>query len=142
MMILGMVIVILFIEIMIFLINLFHIIINRKQKKENEVDFLKTIISNNKIMESKEKKEDDFIDKQKLNDQLICAIFMGIKEYESQSRISYLIFIGVKMPKKIGITDIVLKDAHQSLLATRMLTSDMLPICDKLDKVGYHSLEV
>lgn len=46
------------------------------------------------------------------------------------------------MPKKIGITDVVLRDAHQSLLATRMLTSDMLPICDKLDKVGYHSLEV
>lgn len=46
------------------------------------------------------------------------------------------------MPKKIGITDLVLRDAHQSLLATRMLTSDMLPICEKLDKVGYHSLEV
>lgn len=46
------------------------------------------------------------------------------------------------MPKKIGITDVILRDAHQSLLATRMLTSDMLPICDKLDKVGYHSLEV
>jgi len=53
-----------------------------------------------------------------------------------------LIFIGVKMPKKIGITDVVLRDAHQSLLATRMLTSDMLPICERLDKVGYHSLEV
>ncbi|HPC38137.1 MAG TPA: sodium-extruding oxaloacetate decarboxylase subunit alpha [Exilispira sp.] len=46
------------------------------------------------------------------------------------------------MPKKIGITDVVLRDAHQSLLATRMLTSDMLPICERLDKVGYHSLEV
>ncbi len=46
------------------------------------------------------------------------------------------------MGKKIGITDLVLRDAHQSLLSTRMLTSDMLPICDKLDKVGYHSLEV
>jgi oxaloacetate decarboxylase alpha subunit len=46
------------------------------------------------------------------------------------------------MPKKIGITDLVLRDAHQSLLATRMLTSDMIPICEKLDKVGYHSLEV
>lgn len=87
-MILGMVIVFLFIEIMIFLINLFHIVINRKQKKENEVDFSKTNILNNKILESKEKKEDEFIDKQKLNDQLICAIFMGIKEYESQNRIS------------------------------------------------------
>lgn len=46
------------------------------------------------------------------------------------------------MGKKIGITDVTLRDAHQSLLATRMLTSDILPICDKLDKVGFHSLEV
>ncbi len=87
-MILGMVIVFLFIEIMIFLIKLFYNIINRKQKKEYEVDFSKTNILNNKVLESKEKKEDEFIDKQKLNDQIICAIFMGIKEYESQSRIS------------------------------------------------------
>jgi len=43
--------------------------------------------------------------------------------------------------KKIKITDLVLRDAHQSLLATRMLTSDMLPIADKLDKVGFWSLE-
>ncbi|HBC25268.1 MAG TPA: pyruvate carboxylase subunit B, partial [Pseudomonas sp.] len=35
-----------------------------------------------------------------------------------------------------------LRDAHQSLLATRMRTEDMLPICDKLDRVGYWSLEV
>ena len=46
------------------------------------------------------------------------------------------------MPKKIFVTDTVLRDAHQSLLATRMRTEDMLPICDKLDKVGYWSLEV
>ncbi|MNF67965.1 2-oxoglutarate carboxylase large subunit [compost metagenome] len=44
--------------------------------------------------------------------------------------------------KKIGVTDTILRDAHQSLLATRMRTEDMLPICDKLDKVGYWSLEV
>jgi pyruvate carboxylase subunit B len=44
--------------------------------------------------------------------------------------------------KKIGITDTILRDAHQSLLATRMRLDDMLPICDKLDKVGYWSLEV
>ena len=44
--------------------------------------------------------------------------------------------------KKITVTDTVLRDAHQSLLATRMRTEDMLPICDKLDKVGYWSLEV
>ncbi|QLC73145.1 sodium-extruding oxaloacetate decarboxylase subunit alpha [Pseudomonas sp. LPB0260] len=46
------------------------------------------------------------------------------------------------MSKKITVTDTVLRDAHQSLLATRMRTEDMLPICDKLDKVGYWSLEV
>ena len=45
------------------------------------------------------------------------------------------------MPK-VQITETVLRDAHQSLLATRMRTEDMLPICDKLDKVGYWSLEV
>lgn len=43
---------------------------------------------------------------------------------------------------KIHITDVTLRDAHQSLIATRMRTEDMLPICDKLDKVGYWSLEV
>ena len=46
------------------------------------------------------------------------------------------------MSKKISITDTILRDAHQSLLATRMRTEDMLPICDKLDRVGYWSLEV
>ena len=45
------------------------------------------------------------------------------------------------MSKKIFVTDTILRDAHQSLLATRMRTEDMLPICDKLDKVGYWSLE-
>ena len=42
---------------------------------------------------------------------------------------------------KIGITETLLRDAHQSLLATRMTTEDMLPILDKLDKIGFHSLE-
>jgi len=46
------------------------------------------------------------------------------------------------MTNKIYITDTILRDAHQSLLATRLRTEDMLPICDKLDKVGYWSLEV
>ncbi|MBE6853884.1 MAG: oxaloacetate decarboxylase subunit alpha [Ruminococcus sp.] len=45
------------------------------------------------------------------------------------------------MAKKIGITETVLRDAHQSLLATRMPLEDMLPILDKMDKVGYHSIE-
>lgn len=44
--------------------------------------------------------------------------------------------------KTIEVTDVILRDAHQSLIATRMRTEDMLPICDKLDQVGYWSLEV
>ena len=43
---------------------------------------------------------------------------------------------------KVQITDTVLRDAHQSLLATRMRTKDMLPIAEKLDRIGYWSLEV
>lgn len=46
------------------------------------------------------------------------------------------------MNKKIHVTDTILRDAHQSLIATRMRLEDMLPICDKLDKVGFWSLEV
>ena len=45
------------------------------------------------------------------------------------------------MAKALGITDVVLRDAHQSLLATRLRLEDMLPICPKLDEVGYWSLE-
>lgn len=45
------------------------------------------------------------------------------------------------MAKKVRISDLVLRDAHQSLHATRMTTADMLPICSKLDSVGYWSLE-
>lgn len=45
------------------------------------------------------------------------------------------------MAKKILITETVLRDAHQSLLATRMPLSDMVPILDKMDKVGFYSLE-
>ena len=43
--------------------------------------------------------------------------------------------------QRLGLTDVVLRDAHQSLLATRMRTEDMLPIADKLDKVGFWSIE-
>jgi len=42
---------------------------------------------------------------------------------------------------KILISDLVLRDGHQSLIATRMRTDDMLPICGKLDRVGFWSLE-
>jgi len=43
--------------------------------------------------------------------------------------------------KPLGITEVVLRDAHQSLFATRMRLEDMLPIAEKLDRVGYWSLE-
>jgi len=43
---------------------------------------------------------------------------------------------------QVKITDTTLRDAHQSLIATRMRTRDMLPIAEKLDKVGFFSLEV
>ncbi len=46
-----------------------------------------------------------------------------------------------KSKKKVLVTDLILRDAHQSLLATRMRTEDMLPVCDRLDKIGYWSLE-
>lgn len=45
------------------------------------------------------------------------------------------------MAKKLMITETILRDAHQSQAATRMKLSDMLPILDKLDKVGYFSVE-
>ena len=45
------------------------------------------------------------------------------------------------MAKKIKITETALRDAHQSLIATRMTTEEMLPILDSLDKIGYYSLE-
>lgn len=44
--------------------------------------------------------------------------------------------------RKIGITDTSLRDAHQSLLATRMRLVEMLPVVELMDQVGYHSLEV
>ncbi|CDE45658.1 conserved carboxylase domain protein [Clostridium sp. CAG:411] len=43
--------------------------------------------------------------------------------------------------KPIKITETVLRDAHQSLIATRMTTEQMLPIIDKMDQVGYHAVE-
>ena len=42
---------------------------------------------------------------------------------------------------KVQITDTILRDGHQSQAATRMKTSEMLPVCELLDKVGYYSLE-
>ena len=45
------------------------------------------------------------------------------------------------MSKKILITETALRDAHQSLIATRMTTEEMLPVLDKMDDIGYYSLE-
>lgn len=44
--------------------------------------------------------------------------------------------------RPVKITETVLRDGHQSLIATRMTTEQMLPIIDKMDKVGYHSVEM
>ncbi len=46
-----------------------------------------------------------------------------------------------QVKKPLKITETVLRDAHQSLIATRMSTEQMLPIVDKMDKVGYHAVE-
>lgn len=46
-----------------------------------------------------------------------------------------------KKKKPLGITEVVLRDAHQSILATRLRIEDMLPICDKIDQIGYWSVE-
>ncbi len=43
--------------------------------------------------------------------------------------------------KPIKLTETILRDAHQSLIATRMTTEQMLPIVEKMDKIGYHSVE-
>ncbi len=43
--------------------------------------------------------------------------------------------------KPVKITETALRDAHQSLIATRMTTAEILPIVEKMDKIGYHSLE-
>lgn len=46
------------------------------------------------------------------------------------------------MKRKVGITETILRDAHQSFMATRMSTPEMVEVAEKLDKIGYHSLEV
>jgi len=42
----------------------------------------------------------------------------------------------------VKITDLTFRDGHQSLLATRMRTEDMIPIAEEMDKAGFHSMEV
>lgn len=46
-----------------------------------------------------------------------------------------------EVKKPLGITEVVLRDAHQSILATRLRIEDMLPICEQLDQIGYWSIE-
>ena len=43
---------------------------------------------------------------------------------------------------KVKITETILRDAHQSLIATRLTTKDMVPVLELLDQVGYHALEM
>ncbi len=53
-----------------------------------------------------------------------------------------LVFKEAAMAKAVGITETVLRDAHQSLIATRMRTDEMEPILKKMDQAGYHSIEM
>ena len=46
-----------------------------------------------------------------------------------------------EMKRPVKITETILRDAHQSLIATRMPTDEMLPIIEKMDQVGYHAVE-
>src|SRR3974377_2112653 len=45
------------------------------------------------------------------------------------------------MPRSIAVTELILRDAHQSLLATRMAMEDMVPACEDIDKAGFWSVE-
>lgn len=47
-----------------------------------------------------------------------------------------------KPKRRAGITETAFRDAHQSIMATRLRTDDMLPICEAMDEVGYHSIEM
>ena len=47
----------------------------------------------------------------------------------------------IMQKNQLSITETILRDAHQSLIATRMTTEQMLPIVEKMDQVGYHSVE-
>jgi len=49
--------------------------------------------------------------------------------------------MAVYMPKKIDVTELILRDAHQSLMATRMALEDMVPACAELDQAGFWSVE-
>src|SRR5215467_8374716 len=66
----------------------------------------------------------------------------AVRTSKTRARSGHELTIQPATGKPILITDVALRDGHQSLLATRMRTEDMLPIAQKLDAVGYWSLEV
>ncbi|HJS66353.1 MAG TPA: pyruvate/oxaloacetate carboxyltransferase, partial [Nitrospiraceae bacterium] len=66
----------------------------------------------------------------------------SVRTSKTRARSKQALTIQPAAGKPILITDVALRDGHQSLLATRMRTEDMLPIAQKLDAVGYWSLEV
>ncbi|MDH4186115.1 MAG: pyruvate/oxaloacetate carboxyltransferase, partial [Nitrospira sp.] len=66
----------------------------------------------------------------------------AVRTAKTRAKISPELTIQPAAGKPILLTEVALRDGHQSLLATRMRTEDMLPIAQKLDAVGYWSLEV
>ncbi len=64
-------------------------------------------------------------------------IFTSIEFCIQDSKITEVIVL-----KKLKITETVLRDGHQSLIATKLKTDEILPILEKMDRVGYYSLEV
>src|SRR4029079_19082794 len=66
----------------------------------------------------------------------------SVRTSKTRARSGQELMIQPATGKPVLITDVALRDGHQSLLATRMRTEDMLPIAQKLDAVGYWSLEV
>ena len=66
----------------------------------------------------------------------------AVRTSKTRAKVSPELTIQPANGKPILLTEVALRDGHQSLLATRMRTEDMLPIAQKLDAVGYWSLEV
>jgi pyruvate carboxylase len=71
-----------------------------------------------------------------------CALEGNISLKKDNTPKDMLLKEKSQLKKPLKITDTTLRDAHQSLLATRMTTKEMLPVCEKLDAVGFYSMEV